>query len=1413
MMRREVLGIRMFLFHSVWLLLTNLLVIGALGSQIVSAAAVTPSSLERMIIARFKPTSAVATALSQSNATAAVALSMPINGLELTRNVRFETAPVAFKSTSNSPSSKKQLEISVFRITDPSLTITQAIKALKASGQVLYAEPDYPLSINAIPDDSSFSSLYGLHNTGQSGGTDDADIDAPEAWDITTGATSVVVAVIDTGVQYDHPDLVDNMWVNPGEIAGDGLDNDGNGYIDDVHGINCIDDGNSANDGDPNDDNSHGTHVAGTLGAQGNNGIGITGVAQEVSIMALKYLNSSGNGVTSDAVTCLAYIHNMKTMHGINIKLSNNSWGGGGFSLALFDAIEQTGNDGVLFIAAAGNDGTDNDQLAHFPSSFELDSVIAVAATDSNDNAYAFTNFGESSVDLGAPGVSIFSTVPNDGFANKTGTSMATPHVAGAAALLWANEPGLSIQKVKQLLLDTVDSISALQDITLTGGRLNINNALTCTSGVSSQRMHTLLPADNIIALVGEDMPFMVRLSECGDPILGALVTVTPDNGDALFNLLDDGLGVDTTAGDGVYSGVWNPNAIEIVNFTLAFGVLNDQRSLNALLVPDYAVDDTYPFAWNEINTQTDIGLANVDDQDVEIAIGFDFVFFGQTFSSVFVHSNGMLKFGSSNELSFFNFLNIPNTTAPNNFIAPFWEDLNPAVSNGRIYSSLQGSAPNRRLIIEWHDLLHFLQISDPELTSGVSFQAILYEGSDDIVVQYFDTSFGSPEFDDGAKAMVGIEFLDGSRGIEYANQEGGITADMAVLFSPDTSAKKVLTIDENLTGGVVVDDFGPLLNCPQICYGQYPSNSVVTLTAIAQTGFAFTGWSDPACPGTGDCALMMDNHRTLSASFIVIPAIKVTPATGLVTSESGSDATFDMVLTTQPSDDVTVMLASDNELEGIPALSSVNFTSANWDQAQTVTVNGQNDNVDDGDVAYAIVTGAATSNDADYDGLGANNVALTNLDDDTAGISITPVNALMTSEDGSSMQFTVVLDSQPLENVSIALQSNDLSEATLDKSSLTFTSANGKTPQIVTVTGVDDQIIDGTIAYSIITSASISDDPLYSTINPPDVSANNSDNDSAIVHVNPVTGLITSEIGGSDSFTVRLETFPQDVVTINLSSLALDDEITIAPLVLNFLPGNATSPQIVTVTGVNDDLDDGDIAFQIITSNALSNDLDYANLPVADVVGINLDDDIDSDSDQIIDPLDNCPLIANPAQIDSDLDGLGNACDEDDDNDTVLDLDDNCPSDANLAQKDTDGDQIGDACDHDSDNDGILDGVDLDPLDPAVCHDADDDGCDDCSVGSDGFGPEIDADAQNDGPDNDSDGLCDIGDTDDDNDGVDDITDNCPFTANANQADEDGNGVGNVCDQAFIDERFCFPIVIKPKIGSATLKVATICL
>jgi subtilisin family serine protease len=339
-------------------------------------------------------------------------------------------------------------------------------------------EPDFAIRPTAVPNDPSFTDQWGLRNTGQSGGSRGGDIAAVAAWDVTTGSRSVVVAVIDSGFDYTHPDLAANAWRNPGEVPGDGLDNDGNGFVDDVHGWDFAND-----DADPMDDDGHGTHVAGTIGAVGDNGVGVTGVSWQVSIMGLKFLDAEGSGSISDAIAAISYATRMRREFGVNVVATNNSWGGADRSLALRAAIAEGGAAGILFVTAAGNDGVNGDRRANYPANEDLDAVIAVTATNRSNRLPAFATYGPVHVDLAAPGAAIRSTVPGGGYATFSGTSMAAPHVTGTIALLATANPAASATAIRGAILSTTRPLAALAGKTVTGGLLDAAAAVRAIRG------------------------------------------------------------------------------------------------------------------------------------------------------------------------------------------------------------------------------------------------------------------------------------------------------------------------------------------------------------------------------------------------------------------------------------------------------------------------------------------------------------------------------------------------------------------------------------------------------------------------------------------------------------------------------------------------------------------------------------------------------------------------------------------------------------------------------------------------------------------------------------------------------------------------------------------------------------------
>lgn len=381
---------------------------------------------------------------------------------------------------------------------------TQLSRMMAKSGVVTRVEPNYLYYATALPDDPRVDELWFLPK-----------ISAPAAWDLQKTSPQVIVAVVDTGIFRGHEDLEGRIWTNTGEIPGNGIDDDNNGYVDDIHGWDFYN-----NDADPSADlvavdqflpfciahptkkhyEAHATHVAGTIGAAGNNAKGITGISWDVRIMPLKFLGGTcGGGSTSDAIEAIEYaIANGAT-------IINNSWGGGQFSAFLRDALQEASDADILIICAAGNTATNNDSEPRYPSSYNVDNIISVAATAPSDSLASFSCFGATTVDLAAPGTAILSTIPlgdetstspTSGYAAFQGTSMATPVVSGSAALVAAKFPGLSANEIKSLLLGTVDKVEALEGKVITGGRLNLGAALDPPLPSSLQDAFDALPPE-----------------------------------------------------------------------------------------------------------------------------------------------------------------------------------------------------------------------------------------------------------------------------------------------------------------------------------------------------------------------------------------------------------------------------------------------------------------------------------------------------------------------------------------------------------------------------------------------------------------------------------------------------------------------------------------------------------------------------------------------------------------------------------------------------------------------------------------------------------------------------------------------------------------------------------------------------
>ena len=496
---------------------------------------------------------------------------------------------VSFKSGANQPvrfaahSRQRATRIKQFRHIDglelvklpPGVSLEHAIKSYRDRPDVLYAEPNYVIEHLGVPNDPSFPTQWNLRNTGQNGGTPGADIKAVQTWDITTGSSNVVVAVIDSGVDYTHKDLAANMWRNEADCDNNGIDDDGNGYIDDCYGIDAFND-----DSNPMDDHNHGTHVAGIIGAIGNNSFGVVGVNWNVKIMACKFIGADGFGTVADAIQCLEYVKTMKD-RGVNIIATNASWRSYSYSTALYDAIEAHQQRGILVVAAAGNDSNINDHAPSYPATYYLPNVISVAATHESDGHTGFSNTGTSTVHLSAPGANILSTTIANSYSEFSGTSMAAAHVTGVTALLKAQNPSRSWMSIKNLILASGNTIPSVA--TITHKRLNAQAALKCSN---SSVIGRLQPRTSTVTKGLGPITLAVLNINCGNPNGNVNIAVSP--GTQTVSLRDDGLGADQLAGDGVYSGQWIPSGGGVFDLQFPDGAVRVE--VDADLKPGFPV-------------------------------------------------------------------------------------------------------------------------------------------------------------------------------------------------------------------------------------------------------------------------------------------------------------------------------------------------------------------------------------------------------------------------------------------------------------------------------------------------------------------------------------------------------------------------------------------------------------------------------------------------------------------------------------------------------------------------------------------------------------------------------------------------------------------------------------------------------
>jgi len=566
----------------------------------------------------------------------------------------------------------------------------RAIEALRNRADVLYAEPNYIRRKHTFPNDARYGELWGLKNTGQTGGVAGTDIKAEPAWDITTGSRSVVVAVIDEGIYINHQDLQSNIWSNPGEISGNGVDDDANGYIDDLHGFDFFHNDASVYDGpglnpDGSEIDAHGTHVAGTIGGQGNNVVGVAGVNWQVSIMSLKFLGPDG-GTSADAVRAYAYVKTMRDRwinsggtQGANIRVTNNSYGGGEYSQAEADAIQAMGSSGVLFVASAGNDADDNNRAPAYPATYDLPNIISVASINSSGVLSSFSNRGSRTVHIAAPGSSILSTTPGNNYEYYSGTSMASPHVAGVAALVLSAHSDFTTERLRGALLSGGQPLSSVSQNTVSGNLVSAQGALQ-----SANEVDTVAPAA------------IANLTLATQDGRGVTLTWTApgDDGNAGLASYYEMRFVDAGTGARFLLAVTRPapaGAAESVNLNVPFrhsngsfevrAVDNAGNSSNASINVAVGTDEVvnpYSISTGATEPLSTGGFpVGVDDDDAKVGFGlpFSFPFYDRYYNSVVITSNGVLYFDFDSAPSSDPFNN-PGTLNGRAMIAGMWDDL-----------------------------------------------------------------------------------------------------------------------------------------------------------------------------------------------------------------------------------------------------------------------------------------------------------------------------------------------------------------------------------------------------------------------------------------------------------------------------------------------------------------------------------------------------------------------------------------------------------------------------------------------------------------------------------------------------------------------------------------------------------------
>ena len=1075
------------------------------------------------------------------------------------------------------------------------LAVAEAASRYKLQRGVAYASPNYyrrPAGVT--PNDPEFPNQWGLRNIGQSvdgdPGSADADIDASEsgsiqdAWQVNTGTTKPIVAVIDTGVDITHPDLSANIWTNPGEIAGNSIDDDGNGYVDDRNGWDFANHDSSVYDpsencpGGKNDD--HGTHVAGIIGAVGNNGVGTAGVNWRVQIMPLKFISKKAGGCVgedADAIEALIYAARM------GVKIGNISWGGPTSNPALRQAFIAAGREGMGFAVAAGNAGKDLSITPDYPPAWNLENMTVVAASDNDDNLASFSDFG-GGTDLAAPGQKIRSTITGGAYAFFNGTSMAAPMVSGAMALLQAQYKEASSIELIDRIHDNVDQKSSFAEPkTSTGGRLNVNKAMRDPRPVIPT---VEFPNGGEVLNAGSttSISWTTNIAP-GNPAVPYRVEYTPDAtaSTSLHSGFESGIPAgfsEPADSDGPWS--TTPLTAHSGSFSAQSGMVANGQASWLITKRRLSSSGTVSF-WYRTSSE--------DCETAREPVCGDYLRF---------YVDGVPRLEVNGE--------VPWTSA--SFpVGPGEHEFSWAYQKDQLCPGAESPCVGNPPVQDkaW--------IDDVSITGvdAVNWQAV---GTASSGTTSFDWTIPnvqtiaakvrvcedagtacSPESSDESDGKFRIkvptpEVIVNQSGGSTNVTEGGSSDSYAVALATQPSSNVTISID---SGSQLAASPSSAVftssnwSTPQTVnvlavndQVDEPSPHFGTITHSASS-------SDPTYNGISVPSLSVSITDNDTAAVLLTESGGSTQV-----REGGSGDSYNVVLATQPVANVTISISSGGQIS--TGATSLVFTGSNWSTPQTVNVSAIDDSAAEGPHQATIIH-SASSADSNYGGISISSVTVSIQDNDHAVIVTQSGGSTNAIEGGSGDSYSVVLTTQPSADVTISVNSG--SQVNASPTSLLFTSANWSSPQTVSASAVDDSVAEGSHTGTLSHSAS-SSDPAYNGISVPPVVVGITDNDTSGVAVSESGGETSVTEGGSaDSYSLALTTQPTANVTISINS---GSQLSVSTTSRTFTPSNWSNPQTVNVSAVDDSAIEGSHS-GTVQHSANSSDPSYNGISIRSIV------------------------------------------------------------------------------------------------------------------------------------------------------------------------------------------------------------------